>query len=919
MMPMPKRYFILSLLVFIPFFLNWGCDTKSTPPKTTKPVVQPKVNKPQLDPKHRDARMEPLPDSTQVVFRDTINVEKAKSYFEPKKGYEVSLFASEKDFPISNPVSIDWDSEGRLWVISRPDLPNHDQLETEKYFNRIVLLEDQDQDGKADKHRVIAQKLENPSSIATFRDGAYLTLQGQLVYLSVEVVEGEIKPKVVRNFSTEDSERNIHSLTWGPDGALYFLEQNYLHFSENEEQPEPKVQGGHVWKFVPSKEDPIQGEFELISPYGLLDPQGLAFLMTGEGFIGAEDEADIHLLTPLMAGELGLQPHSFPKPLLGEGLFKLGSLLVLNSSHFPDAVQGSLVASSLVDKRAILNYEIKEEGSGFKLTEKDPLLLSHDPNFRPSDLKFSPEGYLTVSDYWSPLILKDAYKADDTRWDREYGRIWLVKKSKYQRVPKYSFTSEELKTWTLVDRLKRKEIWIRKQSVDALAQREPEEVLTTLKAWLKDQDEEDPQLEQYRLDAFRITERLKKPDYELLKKLHASKKPQIRAMAQLALGQHREQYEEALELLSSSTEDSHIKVRLAAALSLGKFDDIDALNHALSVFIEETDPWLEYTVYEALAPSRDVWLKALKDGEGFGIGNPKGVQFLIGDLEPEELLRLAVSEGVYRAVIFHGGVSIEMKKEALNGLAFLYSTSGLEQLLEILKGIEDEKSPVLETLARLLSNWEEEELTHKLDYWEDLSKNGKTSKLRSVAFAHWILVDGNSIRAWKSAIESSAQLKDFLAGFAEIREEKVRSSHFSDLVKIAKNEFKSEDGAELKITVEHQKLAVSTLEWVFGPEDQAEQKLDVFFTLIKNDDLVEPTLRALLTIPEFEWPEEKIPEWAQLVAEAVAKYPVEDQDTLTESIEFLESVLDLLPDDQQEAFGKKIEELKKKITPKEDP
>ena len=47
---------------------------------------------------------------------------------------------------------------------------------------------------------------------------------------------------------------------------------------------------------------------------------------------------------------------------------------------------------------------MKEDGSGFAADPVEPLLQSTDPNFRPVDLEFGPDGALYVVDWFNPLV-----------------------------------------------------------------------------------------------------------------------------------------------------------------------------------------------------------------------------------------------------------------------------------------------------------------------------------------------------------------------------------------------------------------------------------------------------------------------------------------------------------------------------------
>ena len=68
----------------------------------------------------------------------------------PAAGYEVSLFASEKEFPeLANPLAMTFDTRGRLWVLTSPTYPH--VLPGVPPNDKLIILDDTNSDGRADK------------------------------------------------------------------------------------------------------------------------------------------------------------------------------------------------------------------------------------------------------------------------------------------------------------------------------------------------------------------------------------------------------------------------------------------------------------------------------------------------------------------------------------------------------------------------------------------------------------------------------------------------------------------------------------------------------------------------------------------------------------------------------------------------
>ena len=100
--------------------------------------------------------------------------------FRLPKGYAINLFASEEDFPVANPMAMNFDAEGRLWVANTPTWPQ--PIPGEQPSDSIVILEDTDQDGVADKHTVFIDKLNMIHGFALGDGGAYISQVPDIIH-----------------------------------------------------------------------------------------------------------------------------------------------------------------------------------------------------------------------------------------------------------------------------------------------------------------------------------------------------------------------------------------------------------------------------------------------------------------------------------------------------------------------------------------------------------------------------------------------------------------------------------------------------------------------------------------------------------------------------------------------------------------
>ena len=97
-------------------------------------------------------------------------------------GLKVELFASEKEFPeLVKPVQMAFDTRGRLWVAAWKNYP-HWQPKT-PMDDKLLILEDTNGDGKADKRTVFAGDLHNPTGFEFWNGGVILAQAPNLVFL----------------------------------------------------------------------------------------------------------------------------------------------------------------------------------------------------------------------------------------------------------------------------------------------------------------------------------------------------------------------------------------------------------------------------------------------------------------------------------------------------------------------------------------------------------------------------------------------------------------------------------------------------------------------------------------------------------------------------------------------------------------
>ena len=142
------------------------------------------------------------------------DVQKELASFKVADGFEVTLWAAEP--LVAKPIQMNWDADGRLWVVSSTAYPH---LKTGEQANdKIFVLEDTDGDGKADKSTIFAEGLITPTGILPGDRGVYVANSTEILHFADTDGDGKAdkKRRFLNGFGTADTHHLIHTFRWGP-------------------------------------------------------------------------------------------------------------------------------------------------------------------------------------------------------------------------------------------------------------------------------------------------------------------------------------------------------------------------------------------------------------------------------------------------------------------------------------------------------------------------------------------------------------------------------------------------------------------------------------------------------------------------------------------------------------------------------
>jgi putative membrane-bound dehydrogenase-like protein len=150
--------------------------------------------------------------------------------FTVPKDLEVTLWAQSP--MLKNPTNMDFDAQGRLWVTEGVNYRRHATRDPKG--DRVVILEDTDKDGRADKSSVFVQEptLVAPLGVAVIDNQIIVSNAPDLIVYTDVDRDLKFDPVVdkrevlLSGFDGRNHDHALHSVTFGPDGRWYFSQGN---------------------------------------------------------------------------------------------------------------------------------------------------------------------------------------------------------------------------------------------------------------------------------------------------------------------------------------------------------------------------------------------------------------------------------------------------------------------------------------------------------------------------------------------------------------------------------------------------------------------------------------------------------------------------------------------------------------------
>lgn len=500
--------------------------------------------------------------------------------------FKIQLAASEP--LIEAPVTMDFDNEGRMWVVEMPGfMPDVRGSGEDKPNGRITILEDLDKDGVADHSKVFLDGIVLPRAIAHVYGGLLFVAPPNLWFVEINNQKPGKKTLVDSLYSVGGNvEHQPNGIMMNIDNWIYNANSHFRYqFKDGKWKKEPTSYRGQ-WGITKDNWGRLyynNNTTQLIGDYVLPNTMIRNPYLQPKEAINKKLLENQHVF-PLHATTVN---RGYDKGILD----KNGKLvnftaacgpLIYRGGHFPDSFhENAFVCEPMGNliKRNILTFE-DIRTTARQAYQNEEFIASKDEGFRPVKLLDGPDGALYVVDMHRGVL---QHRADITPYYEEQvvakkldtvlgmGRILKIKyiNEPLGKAPELENASAS----ELVRLLESANGWIRDRAQQILVYKQQTSAIPELKALARDVENEVTALH-----ALQTLNGLEALSFDMLKEVASSGSPMLRAHAFLLLE----------EFVSS---DNRAKMVDLATNLLTKADSVTDLYLALSL-----GPWVHLSI-----------------------------------------------------------------------------------------------------------------------------------------------------------------------------------------------------------------------------------------------------------------------------------------------------------------------------------
>ncbi|GIW81802.1 MAG: L-sorbosone dehydrogenase [Gemmatales bacterium] len=417
---------------------------------------------------------------------------------------------------IRQPIFINFDARGRLWVMNYIQYPypaglkmiSRDQYWRAVYdkiplpppkgtkgADKITIHEDTDGDGIYDKHKTFVDGLNIATSFAFGHGGVWVLNPPYLLFYPDrnrdDVPDGD--PEVhLQGFGLEDTHSVVNSLRFGPDGWLYAAQgstvSGRVRRPDQDEKDERHSMGQQIWRYHPETRRyetfaegggnafgvEIDSKGRIFSGHNGGNTRGFAYVQGGYFQKGFSKHGP--LSNPFAFGYFPAMKHE-KVPRFTH------NFIIYEGTGLPERYRGRLFGVEPLQRRVVMS-RITPDGSSFQTTDVGYAMISGDPRVRPVEIKAGPDGGIYFADMYEHLIAHRDHFAGNI--DKTDGRIYRIRGKNWKPLPHFNYY--DWPTRKLVDLLRHPDKWHRQTAQQLIADRQDRaQLIPTLQKLLKEE------------------------------------------------------------------------------------------------------------------------------------------------------------------------------------------------------------------------------------------------------------------------------------------------------------------------------------------------------------------------------------------------------------------------------------------------
>jgi len=403
----------------------------------------------------------------------------------------------------------------------------------------------------------------NPLGFEFWNGGVIVTSMPDILFL--KDTDGDDKADVrevlFQGIGSSDTHHAANNMIYGPDGGIYWQSGIFLqHNHEHPWGPNLAATQSGMYRFDPRRYTIALHGANSPNPHGIsFDRWGYHYATDGTG-------GRAYQVRPEGAG---WKMHQ----LLVKEVRPVCANEIISSANFPEDIQQDFILCNAIGFLGIKEYKLHRDG-GYELTktegrgknakqvksttklgeawgvpnggdlkvdkvlpdgttqteESKGLMMSGDKNFRPTDAIFGEDGALYISDWHNAIIGHMQHNVRDPNRDHKHGRIYrMVAKGRPLQKP---VKIDGQPIMALLDNLKHPVDGVRHRTRVELSERDPKEVISATKSWMKQFDPKKKEHAHHLLEALWLHQAFNVRDGKLLNALLTSPEPHARQAAQ---------------------------------------------------------------------------------------------------------------------------------------------------------------------------------------------------------------------------------------------------------------------------------------------------------------------------------------------------------------------------------------------------